>query len=133
MSKKILLVEDDMAVCKLYEHVLVGAGFGVVVAMDGEEGLRLAHENGDLDLILLDIMLPKVDGIEVLRRLKADEETKKLPVILLTNLGQESIIEEGFKIGAERYLMKAQHLPREIVNEINAFFAEQEKAVSSPK
>ncbi|MBI4091391.1 response regulator [candidate division WWE3 bacterium] len=121
--KKILLIEDEIFIRELYEKVLQGAGYEVVGVPDGQEGLNKARAE-KYDLILLDIMLPKMTGIDVLKEIKKDpsEELKNTPIYLLTNLGQESIIKEAFKMGANGYLLKAKYLPNQIVNELDAFF-----------
>ena len=124
MSKKkhtILLIEDDLFIWELYEHVFLKAGFAVLVAADGIAGLELAYKKPDL--ILLDIMMPRLNGIEVLKKLKRDKKTKAIPIVLLTNLGQESIIKEALRIGAHDYIMKMRFTPYEIVNRVKDYFA----------
>jgi len=116
MKKKILLVEDDVSVCDLYEHVLISAGYDVISAEDGDKALKLIKDKPDL--ILLDIMLPKIDGIEVLKRFKASEDARSIPVIMLTNLGQESIVQEALRIGARDYQVKSQVDPYDLVKKI---------------
>lgn len=118
-QKKILIVEDDLFIRELYERTLTQAGYAVVTAADGEEGLKLAKDAPDL--VLLDIMLPKVHGIDVLKKLKEDQTTKNLPIVMLTNLGQENIMNEAFKIGAAGYLVKMRFEPQEIVNYVQEF------------
>ena len=127
MKKKVLVVEDEIFIRELYEKVLQGAGYEVTGAQDGQEGLDKVKA-GSFDLVLLDIMLPKMTGIDVLKEIKKDPDPKlnKLPVYLLTNLGQESIIKEAFKIGADGYLLKAKYLPNQIVSEVDAFFKKAE-------
>lgn len=120
-KKKILLVEDELFIRELYERTLKQAGYEVKTAIDGVEALKFATP--DLDLILLDIMLPKMHGIDVLKKLKAQDNTKKIPVVLITNLGQESIIKDAFNIGAQGYLMKMRLTPYEILNKIEEFLA----------
>ncbi|HLD11541.1 MAG TPA: response regulator [Patescibacteria group bacterium] len=121
MINTILLIEDDLFVSDLYHRVLVKkGGFVVHTAMDGEEGLRMAKTKPTL--ILLDVMLPRINGIEVLKILKSDTNTKQIPVILLTNLGQETVIHEALKIGATDYLMKNRVPPYELVDYIHDFF-----------
>lgn len=118
-SKKILIVEDDLFIRELYERTLTQAGYAVVTAADGQEGLKLAKDKPDL--VLLDIMLPKVHGIDVLKKLKEDQTTKNIPIVMLTNLGQENIMNEAFKIGAAGYLVKMRFEPQEIVNYVQEF------------
>lgn len=119
MKKKILLVEDEPYIRDLYRMILESAGLDVYLAIDGEEGLKFAQNQPDL--ILLDIMLPKMNGIILLKKLKEIENTKNIPVVLLTNLGQESIIKSAFELGASGYLLKARLEPNEVTKEINPF------------
>ena len=119
---KILLVEDDLFINDLYSRTLEKADFEMLSAIDGVEGLEKAKQKPDL--ILLDIMLPKLNGLEVLKRLKADILTKNIPVVLLTNLGQENIIHNAFRLGAQGYLMKMKVLPNDIVDEVHKFLAD---------
>lgn len=128
MNKKILLIEDDAYVRDLYKTVLEKEGYKIDIAEDGEEALEMVSpETGNTyDLILLDIMLPKLTGIEVLKELKAEgSNTKSIPVYLLTNLGEEGVINEAYKIGANGYLLKAKYLPKQILEEINKFFVDK--------
>ncbi len=119
--KKILVVDDEDSVREIYRHEFLNNGYTVVVAQDGEEGLLKAGEEQP-DIMLLDIMLPKMSGIEVLRALKENELTKKIPVLLLTNLGEETIIKEGFELGADGYLLKVSYTPSQVVDEVKKFF-----------
>lgn len=118
-AKKILLIEDDYFINQLYMRVLQKAGFKMTLAQDGAEGIKLASNS--FNLILLDIMLPKLDGINVLKKLKENPNTKKIPVVLLTNLGQESIIKTAFQIGAQGYILKMSVTPYEIPEKIRPF------------
>ena len=113
---KILLVEDEFFIRDLYCRIITAAGFEVIVAEDGEEGVKLSK--GIPDLILLDIMLPKMNGLKVLKEVKSDQATKNIPVVLLTNLGQDSIIKEGFKLGAEDYLIKLAYNPDQVIEKV---------------
>ena len=122
-SKKILLIEDDVFVRDLYRRELQKAGFIVEIGQDGQEGIDRAKSEL-FDFLLLDIMLPKKTGIDVLKELKADPKTRHYPIYLLTNLGQESIIREAIGLGAIGYLLKAQLLPREVVEAVRKFFEE---------
>ncbi|MFA4941531.1 MAG: response regulator [Patescibacteria group bacterium] len=114
---KILLVEDDPFLLSMYNTKFELENFKVVTADDGEKGLKLALKEAP-DIILLDIMLPKMDGFEVLRALKADEKVKRIPVILLTNLSQKEKVKEGLALGANDYLIKAHFMPSEVVEKI---------------
>lgn len=118
-TKKILLVEDDYFINQLYMRVLKQAGYNMVLAADGLEGIRIA--DGSFDLILLDVMLPKMDGINVLKKIKENPLTKNIPVILLTNLGQGTIINTAFEIGASGYLLKMSLTPYEMAEKIKPF------------
>jgi DNA-binding response OmpR family regulator len=119
-GKKILVVDDEDSVREIYRHEFTSNGYDVTVAADGEEGLLKAGEISP-DIILLDIMLPKMSGIEVLRALKENELTRKIPVLLLTNLGEETIIKEGFELGADGYLLKVSYTPAQVVDEVKKF------------
>jgi len=123
--QKLLIVEDDFFVRDLYTRELSREGFEVVSAEDGAEGLLKVVEEKP-DLVLLDIMLPKMSGLAVLKTLKEKEETKNIPVVLLTNLGQDSVIREGFTLGAIGYLIKAAYTPTQIIEEVKKFLREAE-------
>ena len=118
-TKKILLIEDDHFINQLYLRVLKQAGFKTIIASNGSEGVDLV--DGSFNLILLDVMLPKIDGINVLKKLKENPQTKKIPVVLLTNLGQESVIKAAFEIGAQGYILKMSVTPYEMVEKIKQF------------
>ena len=115
---KILLVEDDEFLANMYRAKLEIENYEVVMALNGEAGLHMAEEKNP-DLILLDIVMPKMNGFEVLNHLKSDKDLKKIPVILLTNLGQKEDFEKGLKLGADEYLIKAHFLPSEVISKIN--------------
>ncbi|MBI4457539.1 response regulator [Candidatus Uhrbacteria bacterium] len=117
VGKKVLIVDDDAFLSGIYATKLEIDGFQVVSARDGEEGLKAAATELP-DLILLDVLMPKLDGFEVLKRLKADPATKPIPVIMLTNLGQKEDVEKGLSEGAEDYLIKAHFVPSEAVIKI---------------
>ncbi|MEA1963263.1 MAG: response regulator [Patescibacteria group bacterium] len=114
---KILLIEDDPFLLSMYSTKFEAEGFVVVSADDGEKGLEAAKKT-DSDIILLDILMPKMNGFEVLEKLKADERTRKIPIILLTNLNQKDEIEKGLILGADDYLIKAHFMPSEVVARI---------------
>jgi len=114
---KILLVEDDSFLAEMYATKFNLEGFEVEIAADGERGLELARKENP-DIILLDILLPKLDGFTVLRRLKKNSKTKSIPIVLLTNLGQKDDIKKGLEEGAEGYLIKAHFMPSEVVEKI---------------
>lgn len=116
-TKKILIIEDEASLQKALSEFLADEKFAVVNAMDGEEGITLAKKEQP-DLILLDIVLPKKDGYEVLEELKQDENTKRIPVILLTNLESPEDIEKAFEKGASTYLVKSNYKMEDIVKKI---------------
>jgi len=113
----ILLVEDDSFLAGMYVAKLDLEGFEVHLAADGEKGLKMAKEERP-DIILLDIILPKMSGFDVLKSLKDDAKTKDIPVILLTNLGQRGDVKKGLDLGAIDYLIKAHFMPSEVVEKI---------------
>jgi len=114
---KVLIVDDDAFLSGIYATKLELEGFAVVSARDGEEGLKAAAKEKP-DMILLDVLMPKLDGFEVLKRLKADDALKGTPVIMLTNLGQKEDVEKGLSEGAVDYLIKAHFVPAEAVAKI---------------
>jgi len=116
---KILIVEDDKFLRELIARKLTQENFEVIEAIDGEEGLKRIRDDKP-DLILLDLILPGVDGFEVLSKLKEDPTLASIPVIILSNLGQREDIEKGLKLGAIDYLVKAHFTPNEIVDKVKA-------------
>ena len=114
---KILLIEDDPFLLNMYATKFELENFKVVMAEDGEKGLKTAIKEIP-DIILLDIMLPKMDGFEVLKGLKEEKSTQAIPVILLTNLSQKEEVERGLSMGANDYLIKAHFMPSEVVDKI---------------
>jgi len=122
MKHSILLIEDDQFIKDLYETTLDKAGFKVRSAMDGKTGLEMAL-SGKPDVVLLDVMLPVMNGLEVLKNIRAEEKTETLPIILLTNLAQDSIIAKASKMGIAGYILKVRVLPNELVTLLETFFA----------
>lgn len=118
--KRILLVEDDPFLVDIYTTKLKESGFLVDVATDGEIALKMAKKK-KADLLILDIVLPKVDGWEILRNIKDDKKLKDLKVIILSNLGQKDEVEKGLELGAIKYLIKAHFTPTEVVEEIKKY------------
>lgn len=114
---KILLVEDDSFLAGMYVTKLNLEGFKVTLKSDGEEALE-AVKNESPDLILLDIVLPKKSGFDVLKEIKSDPKLKDIRVILLTNLGQREDVTKGLQLGADDYLIKAHFMPSEVVEKI---------------
>ncbi|MEK9135270.1 MAG: response regulator [Patescibacteria group bacterium] len=115
--KQILLVEDDPFLADIYSTKLKASGFNVEVAPNGDKCLSLVMEK-KFDLVLLDIVLPQMDGWEILKKLKEMTKTKLLPVIILSNLSQKAEVEKGLKLGAVKYLIKAHYTPSEVVDEV---------------
>lgn len=118
---KILLVEDDLFLRELYVDVLQREGYKVITADDGDVGLHIGQSNPDAKLMLLDIMLPKMHGVDVLKQLKANPATKMIPVVMLTNLTEETVIQEALHVGAAGYLVKVRFTPPEVVAKIKEF------------
>lgn len=119
---KILLVEDDEVLSRVIYEELNEAGFESFQAFDGEVALQLVNEKKP-DLILLDILLPKKNGFDVLEILKKSSATREIPVILLTMLGSDDDIKRGLRLGANDYIVKSQHALPEIVEKVKNFFA----------
>ncbi|PIS09008.1 response regulator [Candidatus Beckwithbacteria bacterium CG10_big_fil_rev_8_21_14_0_10_34_10] len=117
---KILIVEDDSLIVKVYSTRLKADGHQVLTAFDGEIGLALAKKEKP-EVILLDIMMPKVSGLEVLAELKKDSSTAKIPVILYSNLGREEEISKAKKLGAAVFLTKADYTPQQVVAKIESY------------
>ena len=115
---KILLVEDEKSIRDLYEIKLTKSGFEVTTAENGGKGLELAQKLLP-DLILLDVMMPVMNGFEVLKNLREKTETANIPVIILSNYGEVDQVTNGFIVGATDYLIKAEHTPSDVVNIIN--------------
>jgi len=119
MSKKILIIEDDKFLRELIVKKLVKEGYEISEAVDGEEGVKKVKEEKP-DLVLLDLILPGIDGFEVLSRTKEDPALSQIPVIILSNLGQKEDVERGLGLGAIDYLIKAHFTPGEIIEKIRA-------------
>jgi len=119
MHKTILIVEDDAILQKTLSEYLQTDGFEVKVASDGEEATKLLSDLMP-DLILLDIILPKKDGYEIVKEVRADEKKKDIPIVLLTNLGSVNDVEKALELGATTYLVKADYTLEEVVGKIKA-------------
>ncbi len=116
-SRRILLAEDDRFLRKAAEATLRQHGFSVVTAVDGEEALRLAQAETPA-LILLDLIMPKIQGFEVLRALKANPATAAIPVIVMSNLGQPQDVQQALDAGAITYLIKANLSLQDLVTRV---------------
>lgn len=118
---KILIVEDDTFLADIYKTKLEMEGFKVIVASDGEKGLKMIQTKAP-DLVLLDILLPKKDGFAILEEIKkSPSPIKDIPVILLTNLGQNEDVDKGLNLGAADYLIKAHFKPTEVAEKIKKY------------
>ena len=124
--RKILIAEDDFFIRDIYSKVFSLSGYNVSVAVDGADALQKIQEQ-PFDMILLDIMMPRMTGIDVLKNVRAlKTATKSTPIYIITNLGQQNVIEEAFKLGMDGYILKSQVSPQQIVDEINNFFLNKE-------
>jgi len=123
-DKKILLIEDEKMLAEMYQTKFKSEGYKIDLAFDGSEGLEAAKAEKP-DIILLDIILPKLDGFLVLKELKKEASTKNIPVIMLSNLGQDEDIKKGKKMGATDYFVKANHTPAEIVDKVKEVLGEK--------
>lgn len=117
-ATNILLVEDDSFISGMYLTKLSSLGFKVEVIEDGEAAWERLQKDPLPHLVLLDVVLPKKDGFEILEGLRKEDRTVSLPVILLTNLGQKPDVERGIKLGANDYIIKAHYTPTEVVEKI---------------
>ncbi len=124
IPKSILLIEDDPFLSEMYADKFSQSGFDPEVVVDGKEGLAKAKAERP-DLILLDIVLLKMDGFEVLKKIKEDSKLKNIPVILLTNLGQKSEVEKGLAMGADEYIIKAHFTPTAVVAKVKEVLKSQ--------
>ena len=117
MAKTILIIEDDKFLRELIAQKLIKEGYEISEAIDGEEGFKKVKEEKPA-LVLLDLILPEIDGFEVLARMKDDPGLAQIPVIILSNLGQKEDVERCLKLGAVDYLIKAHFTPGEIIEKI---------------
>jgi DNA-binding response OmpR family regulator len=115
--KKILFIEDESALQKTFSDLLETEGHKLISALNGKVGLEIAKKERP-DLILLDLILPKINGFEVLKRLKADEDTKNIPVIVLTNLEGVDDINKALELGTTTYLVKGQYSLDDVLKKI---------------
>ena len=119
-GKKILLVEDDVTLIDMYSLKFKEEGYNLLTAENGETGLALALKELP-DVILLDIMMPKMDGFAVLAELKKNATTKNIPVLMLSNLGQTADVEKGEAMGAKDYIVKASMTPTQVVDKVKSY------------
>lgn len=124
--RKILIAEDDFFIRDIYGKVFSLSGYDVQVAVDGMDALEKIKAQ-QYEMILLDIMMPRMTGIDVLKNVRAlNTPTKSTPIFIITNLGQQNVIEEAFKLGMDGYILKSQVTPQQIVEEINNYFINKE-------
>lgn len=121
--KTILFIEDESALQKSLGDILSQEGYEMLSALDGEIGLRLAQTKKP-DLILLDLILPRIDGFEVFKQLKENPVTKDIPIIILTNLERMEDVEKAMALGAKTYLVKAEYSLKEVVEKVKKALGE---------
>jgi CheY-like chemotaxis protein len=127
--KKILIAEDDFFIRDIYTRAFSLSNYEAEVATDGAEAMDKIKSN-TYDLILLDIMMPKFTGIEVLKMLRnLDSPVKETPVYIITNLGQKDILDDLFKKGIDGYIIKSEVTPKQLIEEVDSFFAKKENPV----
>lgn len=119
----VLFIEDDPTVAQMYKLKLELDGYQVTMAKDGEEGLARAHDSKP-DIIFLDIRLPKMDGFAVLEQLRAADDTRHIPVVILSNYGERELVERGLKLGALEYLIKSQTTPANLSRGVEGWLKE---------
>ena len=119
---KVALIEDEKMLAEMYSSKLSKEGMTVVTAADGAAGLDVVKKEHP-DIVLLDVIIPKIDGFAVLRELKSSPDTRTIPVMLLTNLGQEEDVKKGRELGADDYFVKSDHTPAEVVEKVKTLLA----------
>jgi DNA-binding response OmpR family regulator len=120
MAQKILFIEDDALIVKIYTARLTKDGYEVFTADNGEDGIKIALEKRP-DLVVLDVMMPKVDGFGVLEKLRADANFTKVPILLYSNLAQEEELKRALAMGATEFIVKANISPTELVEKIKKY------------
>ncbi len=120
---KVLIVEDEEILAKVLKEKLEKANFDVKISIDGEEAL-LDVKNWKPNAILLDLMLPKKNGLDVLKELKEDNFLKNIPIIITSNLSDDDSIKKGIKLGADDYFVKSEHPINEIVEKVKSVMLE---------
>ena len=123
MDKILLIVEDNQSIIDLYESAFKLNKYEVEKAMSGNEAIQILKGVAKKpDVILLDIMMSRMNGFELLKKIKADQELQRIPVVILTNLAQQHDVDRGLELGAVLYLVKSQYDPQEIVDRVNSVF-----------
>jgi DNA-binding response OmpR family regulator len=128
MIAKALIIEDEQFIRDIYKRQLEKDDIAVDGFSNGAEGLQAISQN-NYDIILLDIMLPDLNGLEILKQIKQNPNRKNIPVIMLTNLGQDEVIKEGFSLGAQGYFIKASYTPDQIVAEVKNILSKKPQTI----
>jgi len=123
-NKKIIIAEDEPVLIEMYKLYFERAGYEVLKASNGRECIDFV-KNEKPNIILLDILMPKVDGWEVLKQLKTDPETKKIPILVFSNLGQTQEIQKGLDLGADDYVVKSNMTPKELLEKVEGMLNKQ--------
>lgn len=126
MPKKILIIEDDRFLRELMSRKLLNLGYDVALAVDGEDGLNKIAEVRP-DIALLDLIMPGMNGFEVLEKAKSNPEISDIPIIVLSNLGQREDIDRALELGALDFMVKAHFTPQEIMEKVEKIFSEKEQ------
>ena len=124
---KVLIIEDDSYISDMYRIKFESENFETTVANNGVEGLKFLEKNTP-DIILLDVVMPKIDGFSVLKEIKKNPKLSEIPVVLLTNLSQKENVERGFELGASSYIIKAHFTPSEVVGKIKEVLKDESGA-----
>lgn len=124
---KILIVEDDPILSDLYNNTFTFAGFDTYTATNGLEGFDKSKKENP-DLILLDIMMPKMNGLELLGKLKEDESTKNIPVVILSNFSDDKLAKEAMAKGALAYIIKSDYDPKQVIQMANEWLSQKTSA-----
>ncbi len=119
---KLLITEDDPLMSRMYQKIFTFEGYEVVMAADGQEGLDKAREVNPT-MILLDVMMPKLNGLQVLEKLKADPATRAIPVVMLTNLAGQQDAENALSKGAIKYIVKSEYDPKQVADMVKEILA----------
>jgi len=119
-KKKVLIIEDDPLLIKMYKTKLINEGFEVLTASDGQEGLDLALAKIP-DAIILDVMMPKLSGLDMLKMLSQDKSGSQIPVVIISNLSQQDEAQQAKKYGAKEYLVKANFTPKEVIEKVKQY------------
>lgn len=119
---KVLIIEDDPLMSRMYQKIFTFEKYEVVMAKDGQEGLDLARSEKPT-VVLLDVMMPKMNGFQVLEKLKSDPDTKAMPIIMLTNLAGEQDAETALAKGAVKYIVKSEYEPKQVADMVSEIIA----------